>query len=77
MTSTPVIYRRDVVKRPKIFDVWEQYRSLPSVHYVMELFSEAVSRKNIIPLHVYGLSINSQMGVFFYTYAGEKYPTKA
>jgi len=50
MSSTPSVYRRDVVKRPKIFDAWEQYRSLPAVHYVMELFAEAVSRKNIIPI---------------------------
>jgi len=42
MSSTPVVYRRDLVKRPRIFDVWEQYRSLPGVHYIMELLAEAM-----------------------------------
>jgi len=42
MSSTPVVYRRDVVKRPRIFEIWEQYRSRPGVHYVMELFAEAM-----------------------------------
>ncbi|KAF8739413.1 hypothetical protein AX14_009783 [Amanita brunnescens Koide BX004] len=42
MSSSPTIYRRDIARRPKIFEVWEQYRNQPGVHYVMELFGEAM-----------------------------------
>ncbi|KAF8627016.1 hypothetical protein AX15_004597 [Amanita polypyramis BW_CC] len=42
MSSTPTIYRRDIVKRPRFFNVWESYRNRPGVHYLMELFAEAM-----------------------------------
>ncbi|KAF8638264.1 hypothetical protein AX17_002286 [Amanita inopinata Kibby_2008] len=40
--SAPVVHRSDIIKRPRIFAAWEQYRNRPGVHFVMEMFAEAM-----------------------------------
>jgi len=42
MSSSHIIYRRDIAKRPRILEAWEQYRNRPGIHYVMELVGEAM-----------------------------------
>ena len=45
MSPSHIIFRRDIAKRPRILEAWEQYRNRPGMHYVMELVGEAVGVK--------------------------------
>lgn len=40
--TVPLVYQRDIIKRPKIFTIWEKRRNSKEVHWAMECFAEMV-----------------------------------
>lgn len=40
--STPLVYLRDIQKRPAVFTVWEKIRNREQVHWAIQCFAETV-----------------------------------
>ncbi|KAF8910621.1 aquaporin-like protein [Gymnopilus junonius] len=55
--STPIVYLRDVQKRPRFFQLWEKRRHTREVHWAMECFAEMLG----VFFYVY-FGIGSQVG---------------